>query len=200
MKRAKTAFSGKRPTGISGVRSCELNYVPRVKTNPHEPTTSGSGDEEIEGDASAYLAAMVESSNDAVVGVTLGGVITSWNGAARQIFGYDAAEMVGRPLTTLIPADRAGEEENMLSRVQRGERVVLDETVRLRKDGSRVHVAVTVSPIKSRAGQLVGALKIAHDVTAERRTNEVLVQLRLAIDAAPNGMVMINHEGGKSVV
>lgn len=157
--------------------------------------TAESSIEDAEGTAAAHLAALVESSNDAIVGMTLNGVITSWNQAAQRVFGYDAAEALGQSVTLLIPADLSGEEEKILARVRRGERVMHYETVRLRKDGSRAQVSLTVSPIRNRSGRVIGASKIAHDVTEQKRTGEMLTQLRLAIEAAPNGMVMIDDDG-----
>lgn len=146
-------------------------------------------------DAEAHLAAIVESSNDAIVGLTLGGFITSWNNAAERIFGYTADEMVGRPVAAIIPPELAGEEDKILERVRRGERVVKYETTRLGKDGKRVQLSLTVSPIRNAAGEIVGASKIAHDVTEQKETSATAAQLRVAIEAAPNGMVMVDQSG-----
>lgn len=128
--------------------------------------------------AAVTVAAMVESSDDAIVGKDPRGVITSWNSGAQKIFGYTAAEMVGTPLTRLIPPDRLAEEEFILGQVARGESVRHFETVRVRKDGTRVDVSVTVSPIKDASGRVLGASKIARDITEQKRTEQALRRAR----------------------
>lgn len=120
------------------------------------------------------LAAIIESSDDAIVSKDLSGNITSWNRGAEQIFGYTAEEVVGRPITILIPGDRMDEEPGILERVRRGERVEHYETVRLRKDGTLIDISLTVSPIRDAEGRIVGASKIARDVTERRRAQERL--------------------------
>lgn len=114
-------------------------------------------------DAAAHLAALVESSEDAIVSKTLDGIVLTWNQAARRIFGYDAEEMIGQSIRKLIPDDRQSEEDHILSRVLAGDRVSSFLTQRLRKDGSIVRVSITVSPILDAAGAIVGASKIARD-------------------------------------
>src|SRR5690349_7426695 len=101
---------------------------------------------------SAYLAAIVDSSNDAIIGKDLRGIVTAWNRAAEGMFGYSAEEMIGRPVTVLIPADRLEEETSILERVRRGERVEHVETVRRRRDGSEIAVSLTISPIRDNGG------------------------------------------------
>ena len=118
------------------------------------------------------IAAIVESSEDAVVTKDLNGVITSWNQGARRLFGYTAEEIVGKPITTLIPADRQDEEPVILSRIRRGERIDHYETVRQRKDGSLIDISLTVSPVKNQDGRVVGASKIARDITDRRRAEQ----------------------------
>jgi PAS domain S-box-containing protein len=113
----------------------------------------------------AQLAVIVESSDDAIIGKTLEGIITSWNDGARRVFGYTAEEMVGQPVSRLIPADRLDEEPDILARLQRGERVKHFETVRQHKDGSLVEVSLSSSPIRDGSGRIVGASKIARDVS-----------------------------------
>jgi PAS domain S-box-containing protein len=120
-------------------------------------------------EARRRLAAVVESSEDAIVSKTLGGVITSWNGAAERLFGYTAVEAVGRPVSLLAPPERPDEMPAILERVHRGERVEHYETVRVRKDGTRVHVSLSVSPVKDASGRIVGAAKIARDTSERRR-------------------------------
>jgi PAS domain S-box-containing protein len=121
--------------------------------------------------ASARYAAIVASSADAIIGKTLEGIITEWNAAAEKIFGYTAAEMVGHPVTRLLPEDRLEEEISALTRIRRGEPVPPFETVRRRKDGTTVDVSIIMSPIRSGAGRIVGASVSARDIT-ERRLAE----------------------------
>ena len=117
----------------------------------------------------AYLAAIVDSSDDAIVGKSLQSIVTSWNAGAERVFGYTAAEMIGQSIMLLIPSDRQYEEEEILSRIRAGERVDHFETVRRRKDGSLIEVSVTVSAIKNAAGQVVGASKVARDISAAKQ-------------------------------
>jgi PAS domain S-box-containing protein len=113
----------------------------------------------------AYLAAIVASSNDAIIAMTLEGVITSWNAAAERIFGYTAAEAVGRHLALIVPPDRVDEEQRLLSQLAEGKRIEHFETVRVRKDLRRIRVSLTVSPVRDGSGRLIGASKISRDVT-----------------------------------
>jgi PAS domain S-box-containing protein len=119
--------------------------------------------------ASQRLAAIVEFSDDAIVGKDLNGVIFSWNAGAERIFGYRPEEAIGRPVTMLIPQDRHNEEPEILARIRRGERVDHFETVRRRKDGTLIDISLTISPIKDASGRIVGASKIARDITEKKR-------------------------------
>lgn len=128
--------------------------------------------------ANAYLAAIVTSSDDAIVSKTLEGIVTSWNQAAERVFGYAAGEMIGQPILRLIPPDRRHEEEYILTSIRRGERVEHYETVRRRKDGHLIPVSITVSPVKDESGQIIGASKIARDLShlerlVSQRTREL---------------------------
>ena len=125
--------------------------------------------------AAAHLAAIVESSDDAIVGKDLHGIVTSWNHGAEKLFGYSAAEMIGQPVARLIPADRLAEETTILGRIARGEGVRDFETVRVRRDGRAIEVSVTVSAIKDPAGRIIGASKVARSI-AERRQAEATIQ------------------------
>jgi PAS domain S-box-containing protein len=127
--------------------------------------------------ALARLAAIVESSDDVILSKTLDGVITSWNGAAERVFGWTAAEAVGRHITLIIPADRRAEADEVLARIRRGERVDHFETVRITKDGRPVDVSITVSPVRDASGRVVGASKIARDIGERRRLEEVRARL-----------------------
>jgi PAS domain S-box-containing protein len=115
------------------------------------------------------LAAIVASSDDAIVGMDLGGTITSWNGAAERMFGYAAAETIGQSIRVVIPPERWGEEQEVLRRIRAGEKVSHFETIRLSRDGRQVPVSLTVSPIYDAAGVVAGASKIARDISARRR-------------------------------
>jgi PAS domain S-box-containing protein len=117
----------------------------------------------------ASLAAIVESSDDAIIGKDLNGVITSWNNAAEQIFGYSAEEAIGQSVTILIPEDRVNEEPRILEQIRRGEKINHYETIRRHKDGRPLDISLTVSPIINRDGVIIGASKIARDITERKR-------------------------------
>src|SRR5436305_102953 len=112
------------------------------------------------GNPAEWLAAIVDSSDDAIIGKTLDSVIRSWNGGATRMFGYSAEEAVGRSVLMLIPRELRSEEHAIVARLSRGERVDHYETVRLRKDGSRIDVSLSVSPIRDASGTVIGAAKI----------------------------------------
>src|ERR1700683_2057164 len=124
----------------------------------------------------ARLAAIVTSSDDAIIGKTLEGTITSWNAGAERVFGYTPAEAVGQPILMLFPPDRVDEEPGLLARVARGESVRHFETVRVRKDGACIDVSVTLSPLIDHDGHIVGASKIARDITERKHAEEELRQ------------------------
>jgi len=124
--------------------------------------------------ALARLASIVESSNDAITSKTLGGVVTSWNAGAERLYGYSAGEAVGRPISIIIPPDRPNEMLRVLARLQRGEHIEPFETVRRRKDATLVEVSVTVSPIRSLSGKVIGASTIGRDITEEKRADAAL--------------------------
>ena len=121
---------------------------------------------------SMRMAAIVESSRDAIISKDLTGIITSWNRGARRLFGYDEAEAVGRSITMLVPPDRLEEEAEILSCIGRGEPIETLNTVRQRKDGSFVAVSETISPVRDRDGRIIGASKIARDITAQKESEE----------------------------
>jgi PAS domain S-box-containing protein len=122
----------------------------------------------------AILAAIVQSSNDAIISKRLDGTITSWNPAAERLFGHTAEEALGKPIVLVVPLDRRDEERSIIDRVSAGERIRQYETVRLRRDGSMVEVAISVSPILDADRNVVGASKTARDLTAQRRSDEAL--------------------------
>jgi PAS domain S-box-containing protein len=124
-------------------------------------------------EAEQWLAAVVESSDDAIISKTLESVITSWNKGAERLFGYRAEEVIGKPITILFPADRYDEETQILDRIRHGEHIESYESVRRRKDGSLVEVSLTVSPIRNAEGRIVGASKIARDITEHKRAERL---------------------------
>jgi PAS domain S-box-containing protein len=141
--------------------------------------------------ATQRLAAIINSSVDAIVGKTVDGIVTSWNTAAERMFGYTEAEMVGSSIFKLIPEDLHESEHALLERIRAGKAVELTEVRRIRKDGQQLHVSVTVSPVRDRHGRVVGAASIKRDVTEQRRAQEALAQsqerLQLALTAARMG-------------
>jgi PAS domain S-box-containing protein len=124
----------------------------------------------------SHLAAIIESCDDAIISKTLEGVITSWNPAAEKMFGYTAEEVIDRPISIIIPPDKGEEEPRILERLRRGERIDHYETTRVRKDGIRIQVSITVSPVVDAAGKIIGASKIARDITESKAAQE---QIRL---------------------
>lgn len=123
------------------------------------------------------LASIVESSDDAIVSKSLDGIIANWNKGAERIFGYTSEEAIGQPITIVIPADRRSEEREILTRIRRGERIDHFETIRQRKDGGLIVVSLTVSPVKDDDGKIVGAAKIARDITEQKRNQELISTL-----------------------
>ena len=126
----------------------------------------------------ALLSAIVESSDDAIISKNLDGIITSWNKSAERLFGYTADEAIGNPVLMLIPQDRKSEEPAILDRLRRGERVDHFETVRVRKDGTLLDLSLTISPIRDSTGRVVGASKIARDITEQKRTEKLMRELQ----------------------
>lgn len=129
-----------------------------------------------------HFAALVQSSQDAIIGKTTGGIVTSWNPSATRLFGYGAEEMIGRPITVLIPEDRLQEEAMILGRIREGDTVSSYETVRRRNDGTPIDVSVTVSPIRAADGRIVGASKIARDITELKKTEAQLAALNAELE------------------
>src|SRR5438105_389107 len=131
------------------------------------------------GETKARLASIIESSDDAIASKSLEGIITSWNLGAERLFGYSAQEAVGQPMAMLVPPERASEEPTILARIARGETTDHFETVRVGKDGQKIDVSVTISPLRDGQGRIIGASKIARDIT-DRRLGEAKVQAQLA--------------------
>lgn len=139
----------------------------------------------------AYLSAIVESSHDAIISKTLDGTVTSWNRAAETLYRYAADEMVGQPITKLVPTERRDEVREILEHLRRGERVDQFETVRARKDGTRLDVSLTISPIKDARGKLVGGSTIARDITQRRLAEQ---EIQEAVRRRDQFLAMLSHE------
>ncbi|HEY1647666.1 MAG TPA: PAS domain S-box protein [Terracidiphilus sp.] len=125
-------------------------------------------------EARRRLAAIVESSDDAIVGKDLNGIVMSWNPGAERMFGYSANEMIGRPITTIIPPELEGDEQKILATIGRGKWVEHFETIRLTKSGERIDVSLTISPVRDDTGRVIGAAKIARDITQQKKTEQAL--------------------------
>src|SRR5262245_49297751 len=145
-----------------------------------------------------FLASIVSSADDAIVSKDLYGIVTSWNRAAESLFGYTAEEMIGKPIETLIPPDHPDEEPQILERIRRGERIEHYETRRRRKDGRIIDVSVTISPIRDSIGRVVGASKIARDITERKRWEQAEVAesfLGALVESAEDAIISKNLEG-----
>jgi PAS domain S-box-containing protein len=139
----------------------------------------------------ARLAAIVESSEDAIVSKTLQGIVQSWNGGAERLFGYTAGEMIGRSIITIIPPERHDEERMILDRLSRGERIEHYETIRVAKDGQRIDISLTISPVRDASGRIIGASKVARDISVQKRAEEAL---READRRKTEFLAMLAHE------
>jgi PAS domain S-box-containing protein len=145
------------------------------------------------------LAAIVESSEDAILSKTLDGIVTSWNAGAERMYGYTAAEMVGQPIATLAPPDRPDEIQSILARLRRGERITDFETVRQRKDGALLNVSLAISPMRAADGRLIGASTIARDITGRKRVEAALAasreQLAAILTSVASGITVQDPDG-----
>ncbi len=149
--------------------------------------------------AQRWLTALVNHSDDAIIGKTLEGIVTSWNSGAEQIYGYSAREMIGHPMSRLVPSDRLDEWCHLTGKVLRGEPVRRYETARMRKDGQRIHVSLTLSPIKDATGALIGLSSIARDITEWKRADlavrESEERFRVMANSAPMIVWMTDADG-----
>ena len=155
---------------VVGVRALRVVYTPDTDTHGRVMGWIASildiSDERGARDARALVTSIVESSVDAIVTKNLDGIITSWNAAAQELFGYSAADMIGQPIRRLIPSERQWEEDDILARLRAGERIEHFETVRIAKGGRRLDISVTISPLRDASGTVIGASKIARDISA----------------------------------
>jgi PAS domain S-box-containing protein len=145
--------------------------------------------------AQAYLAAIVESSDDAILSKDLNGIIQSCNAAGERIFGYAATELVGRSVRVLIPPERQSEEDDILARIQRGERIDHFETVRLTKDKRRIDVSLTISPVRDASGRIIGASKIARDITEQKRVRAAQGYLAAIVESSDDAILSKDLNG-----
>jgi two-component system, LuxR family, sensor kinase FixL len=150
-------------------------------------------------EAMGHLAAIVAASDDGIISKSLEGMIIDWNAGAEKIFGYTAAEVAGQPITILLPADRLNEEDQILARLQRGEKIDHFETQRRRKDGKIIDISVTITPFHNRYGALAAAATIVRDITATKRAQQELQEreahLRSVLDTIPDAMIIIDPQG-----
>lgn len=141
----------------------------------------------------SYLAAIVESSDDAIASKDLNGVVTSWNRSAERLFGYKAEEIIGKPITLIIPPELHQDEQTILSKIRRGEKIEHFETVRLRKDGEKIDVSLTISPVKDQTGKVIGAAKIVRDITENKKIDRAL-RITEKLAAAGRLAATVAHE------
>jgi PAS domain S-box-containing protein len=169
-----------RPNGLRGIALVDIEAVRDSGGNIvgavacFQDITERKRSEEA---AALRFAAIIESSDDAIVSQDLDGIITSWNGGAERIFGYLAEEIIGKPITILIPPDYQKEEEPIMGRIRRGQRVEHYQTVRQRKHGSFIDISLTISPVRNAQGKVIGASRIARDITERRRSEAQIVNL-----------------------
>jgi PAS domain S-box-containing protein len=159
-------------------------------------TQSAHGESPAASDYPRYLlAAIVDSSDDAIISKDLNGIITSWNGAARRIFGYTADEIVGEPVLRLIPEELRFEEDEILKKIKAGERIEHYETVRVRKGGEKFSISVTISPVRDGTGQVVGASKIARDLSDRKHFDYTRFRLAAIVDSADDAIISKDLNG-----
>src|ERR1043165_7563827 len=149
-------------------------------------------------DSTAWLAAIVESTDDAIISKDLNGIITSWNLGAERIFGYPAHEIIGHPILQLIPPDRLAEEDYILGLVRKGERLKQYDTVRKCKDGRLIHVSLTISPIRNQDNVIVGVSKVARDITELKLAQETQSLLLRELNHRSKNLLAVADEIGRA--
>ena len=185
------------------MRDVEVSYTPHRddagKVTGYISVTLDVTDWTFMSEARARLVAIVDSSDDAIVSKTLDGVITSWNRSAERIFGYTAAEAVGQHITLIIPAERRWEEDQVLARLRRGEKVDHFETERITKDGRIINISISVSPVRNAEGLIVGAAKVARDITDRKRSEAALRDMeeyrRAVFESMPECVKVLDRNG-----
>jgi PAS domain S-box-containing protein len=145
--------------------------------------------------AQRRLAAIIESSEDAIASKDLNGIITSWNKSAERLFGYTAEEIIGQPVTLIIPPELHGDEPKILGKIRAGERIEHFQTVRVHKNGQRIHVSLTVSPIKDENGKIIGAAKIVRDITRQKRLEEAALRLAAIVESSDDAIASKDLNG-----
>jgi PAS domain S-box-containing protein len=174
--------------------------APRILTNIHGKITGAVNclfditERKRAETAAMRLAAVVQSSHDAVAAKTLNGIITDWNQGAQRIFGYKPKEIIGKSILTLIPRERQSEEREILRRIRCGEAIDHYETVRRRKDGKLIDVSLTISPIKGPKGEIVGVSKIARDITKQKQTERRLTEQTRLLDLTNDAIIVRDHQ------
>jgi PAS domain S-box-containing protein len=151
--------------------------------------------QEMSNELDVWLAAVVDSSDDAIVTKTLDGVIRSWNRGAERLFGYTAGEAVGQQIFMIVPPDRVDEERGVLSRLRRGERIDHFETIRQTKDGRRIPISLTVSPVRDDRGNIIGASKVARDITMRQQRDELRARLAAIVRSSDDAIVAKTLDG-----
>lgn len=164
-----------------------VSALDALKTRESERQTSAH--------ANSLLASIVDSSEDAIVSKNLDGVITSWNKGAEHLFGYNAEEAIGQNVLLIIPADRKEEEAGILKRIRKGERIEHFETLRLRKDGVLIDLSLTISPVKDATGKIVGASKVARDISERKRAEEAANLLAAIVESSDDAIISKNLDG-----
>jgi PAS domain S-box-containing protein len=176
----------------------------RLLTSWHNATACGpdgtarwiiSTGVDISHEARLMLASIAESSDDAIIGKSLEGIITAWNSGAERLYGYKQEEVLGRPISILAPPELPDEIPQILRKIAAGERVEHYETVRVKKDGSRIDISLTVSPVKNRAGTIIGASAIGRDITARKRRDKRLRELGAMLDKAQDAIMVRDFNG-----
>jgi two-component system sensor kinase FixL len=192
------AAPGGGKTGAIRLRAVAVQ-LPELGARQIVGIVADSDSNGTQGEAHERLAAIVTSSDDAIIGKTLDGIVTSWNKGAERIFGYTAVEMIGRPIEILAAPGLEDDMANILEKIRRGERVDHYQTKRRHKNGSILNIFVTVSPIHDAQGKLVGASKVARDMTLAANSGEEIVEreahLRSILDTVPDGMIIIDERG-----
>jgi two-component system CheB/CheR fusion protein len=184
---------GSRVMQLRACRLANTRNEPLIVLSVEDITVRAEAEEAV-----SRLAAIVASSEDAIISKDLNGIITSWNAGAEQLFGYSAPEVIGQPVTLFIPPERQAEEADILAHIRRGQPVDHFETLRLRKDGRLIDVSLTISPIRDSTGRVVGASKIARDMTGRRLLENALVaraeELARADRSKDEFLAMLAHE------